>query len=118
MIILMLQQEFRCDTCLLERTHVDCEDVTCGVCRDVAATLEARWILRSRQEEEDKENIDTTSESRRKQGNTQELQKGNDSATVDTEVSDSEVDKTDPGEEDGDEDITEEDGESQNGDKD
>ena len=94
---------------------MDCEDVTCGVCRDVAATLEARWILRSRQE--DKENIATTSGSLTKQGNTQELQKEDDSATGDATVSDSEVDKTDPGEEDGDEESIEDDGKCQGEDK-
>ena len=66
---------------------------------------------------DDKENIDTTSESQRKQGNTPELQKEDDSATADATVSDSEVDKTDPGEEDGTEESIEDDGECKGEDK-
>ena len=41
-----LHSSTRCDPCLLERTHAECELPRCKVCRDVAATLEARWIFR------------------------------------------------------------------------
>ena len=37
---------FRCDNCLLMRTHGDCTINNCTICMDAAATLEARWFLR------------------------------------------------------------------------
>merc|ERR1719234_1470993 len=41
------QAEFRCDECLM-KVHPECEDFDCSVCRETAAVVEARWILRSR----------------------------------------------------------------------
>jgi len=40
------QSEFRCDECLM-KVHPECEDFDCSVCRETAAVVEARWILRS-----------------------------------------------------------------------
>jgi len=40
------QSEFRCDECLM-KVHPECEDYDCSVCREVAAVVEARWILRN-----------------------------------------------------------------------
>ena len=41
------REEYRCDRCLLERTHQDCTEDSCEVCRRVAETLEGRSCLRA-----------------------------------------------------------------------
>jgi len=41
--------EFTCDECLM-KVHPECEDPGCAVCRETAAVVEARWIMRSRLE--------------------------------------------------------------------
>ena len=45
------REEFRCDRCLLERTHQDCSEPTCSVCRRAAAAVEGRRWLRAMKEE-------------------------------------------------------------------
>jgi len=44
------QSEFRCDECLM-KVHPECEDFDCSVCRETAAVVEARWILRNQLEQ-------------------------------------------------------------------
>ena len=47
------REEFRCDHCLLERTHQDCTEDSCAVCRRVAETLEGRSCLRAMRGQEE-----------------------------------------------------------------
>jgi len=45
------ESEFKCDSCMLEDPHPDCND-DCDHCKKIAAQLEARWIHRENIEEE------------------------------------------------------------------